>query len=188
MDELIQLTVAGDRNAFEEIYQRTVPSIYRTVHFLIGESSDAEDVIQEIYIQVYKSLPKFKAGHPFQPWVTGIAVRQVNTYRRKRWRKFGLLQKAAILGREVETDFSEDVVKKLENRELLLALEKLPYKLKQVIILLYLNEYSQEEVAGILGIPLGTVKSRLSAGLKKLRGTPWNMTPMLRKVEKRNGY
>ncbi len=65
--------------------------------------------------------------------------------------------------------FSNDVVSKISNQKLIELIHKLPYKLKQVIILRYLHDYSQEEVAQILHIPIGTVKSRIHAALKKLR-------------------
>ena len=66
----------------------------------------------------------------------------------------------------VQIDFSNDVVSKISNQKLIELIHKLPYKLKQVIILRYLHDYSQEEVAEILHIPIGTVKSRIHAALK----------------------
>lgn len=69
----------------------------------------------------------------------------------------------------MQIDFSNDVVSKISNQKLIKLIHKLPYKLKQVIILRYLHDYTQEEVAHILHIPIGTVKSRIHAALKKLR-------------------
>lgn len=83
----------------------------------------------------------------------------------------------------LEHDFTSDVVERLSNRRLLASVGRLPFKLKQVIILHYLNEYSQEESAAILGIPLGTVKSRIHAALQKLRQKPDNHTLFKGKVE-----
>ena len=78
-------------------------------------------------------------------------------------------KKAEEQRKPVQSDFSNDVVSKISNRKLIELIHKLPYKLKQVIILRYLHDYSQEEVAEILHIPIGTVKSRIHSALKKLR-------------------
>ncbi|RAR38533.1 sigma factor, partial [Paenibacillus sp. MDMC362] len=66
---LISLTLAGSRDAFGELYEATIKDVYNTVYFLIREPSDAEDVVQEIYIQVYRSLEKFDVSRPFRPWL-----------------------------------------------------------------------------------------------------------------------
>lgn len=186
-EELVTLALAGDRQAFDRLYDQTIQVIYRTVHFLVGNSSDAEDIVQETYVEMYRNLSKFKEGRAFQPWLIGIAIRQVNAYRRKKWMRFRLFQKASGQGTEIEADFAPDVVDRLANRELVAMLEQLPYKLKQVVILRYLNEYSQEEVAAILEIPVGTVKSRLHAALSKLRGLSKTGFQMSQEVEK-HGY
>lgn len=78
-------------------------------------------------------------------------------------------KKAEEQRKPVQIDFSNDVVSKISNQKLIELIHKLPYKLKQVIILRYLHDYSQEEVAEILHIPIGTVKSRIHSALKKLR-------------------
>ncbi|WP_236692999.1 sigma-70 family RNA polymerase sigma factor [Aneurinibacillus tyrosinisolvens] len=170
MNKLIDRTIAGDREAFGEIYEKTIDNVSRTVHFLLGDKSSFDDVLQEIYLQIYKSLPGFDRKRPFRPWVTGIAIRQVNSYRRKNWMLFRIAAKKREQEEEkTEPDFSGDVVDRLENEELLRQIESLPYKLKQVVILRYLHDYSQEEVAQILDIPAGTVKSRIHSALQKLR-------------------
>lgn len=74
---LVALTLAGSRDAFGELYEATIKDVYKTVCFLVKEQSDAEDVIQEIYMQVYRSLDKFDANRPFRPWLMGIVMRQI---------------------------------------------------------------------------------------------------------------
>ena len=75
------------------------------------------------------------------------------------------------------------MVDKISNLSLLASVERLPYKLKQVIVLRYLNEYTQEEISAILRIPLGTVKSRIHAALQKLRQKRVNNMIIKGKVE-----
>ncbi|MEC0239997.1 sigma-70 family RNA polymerase sigma factor [Paenibacillus dokdonensis] len=167
---LIALTLDGSRDAFGELYEVTIKDVYKTVYFLIREPSDAEDVIQEIYIQVYRSLGKFDINRPFRPWLMGVVMRQIQSHRRKSWTNVRAIKKAEQIDQAaVVYDFSSEVINKVSNRSLLASVDRLPYKLKQVVILHYLNDYTQEEIAHTLEIPLGTVKSRIHAALQKMR-------------------
>ena len=181
--QLIALTLAGSREAYSELYEITIRDVYQTVHFLVREPSDVDDVVQEIYIQVHRSLGQFDVTRPFRPWLMGLIMRQIHAYRRKRWTHLRILKKAEQVDQAIEHDFSSEVVDKMSNLPLLESVERLPYKLKQVVILHYLNEYSQEEIAAILGIPLGTVKSRIHAALQKLRQKRVNNIIFKEKVE-----
>ena len=154
--ELIKSTLAGSMEAYRKLYEITVQDVYRTVRFLVTNVTDSDDIVQEIYISVYRSLQHYDLTRPFRPWLTAIAIRQVQTYRRQRWRHFRLLQKAEVR-EEVEQDFSLELTDKMSQQALIHVVNKLPFKLKQVVILHYLNQYTQEEIAQILSIPLGTV-------------------------------
>ncbi|OAB45477.1 sigma-70 family RNA polymerase sigma factor [Paenibacillus glacialis] len=145
--KLIALTLAGSREAYSELYEITIQDVYKTVHFLIGDPSDVDDVVQEIYIQVHRSLPQFDINRPFPPWLMGLVMRQILAYRRKRWTHLRITKKAEEYEQTMTYDFSHHVVDKLSNHSLLSSVEHLPYKLKHVVILHYLSEYSQEEVA-----------------------------------------
>ncbi|ACK95176.1 sigma-70 family RNA polymerase sigma factor [Bacillus thuringiensis] len=166
---LIQLTLSGNKEAYSELYDKTIQEVYKTAHFLIEDKTDVDDVVQEIYIQLYESLRKYDSEKPFRPWLIGLAIKQIHSYRRKRWMRLRIIKKAEEQRKPVQIDFSNDVVSKISNKKLIELIHKLPYKLKQVIILRYLHDYSQEEVAQILHIPIGTVKSRIHSALKKLR-------------------
>ncbi|KWU65422.1 RNA polymerase subunit sigma [Bacillus mycoides] len=167
--DLIQLTLSGNKEAYSELYDKTIQEVYKTAHFLIEDQADVDDIVQEIYIQLYESLRKYDIEKPFRPWLIGLAIKQIHSYRRKRWMRLRIIKKAEEQRKPVQIDFSSDVVSKISNQKLIELIHKLPYKLKQVIILRYLHDYSQEEVAQILYIPIGTVKSRIHAALKKLR-------------------
>ncbi|WP_341517969.1 sigma-70 family RNA polymerase sigma factor [Bacillus paramobilis] len=166
---LIHLTLSGNKEAYSDLYDKTIQEVYKTAHFLIEDKTDVDDVVQEIYIQLYESLRKYDSEKPFRPWLIGLAIKQIHSYRRKRWMRLRIIKKAEEQRKPVQIDFSNDVVSKISNQKLIELIHNLPYKLKQVIILRYLHDYSQEEVAQILHIPIGTVKSRIHAALKKLR-------------------
>ncbi|MED4731334.1 sigma-70 family RNA polymerase sigma factor [Aneurinibacillus migulanus] len=185
---IISQAASGDKEAFGRLYDCTIQDISGTVRFLLNDKTGFEDVIQEIYIEVYKSLPKFDLSRSFRSWVIGIAVRQVNNYRRKTWRLFRLLEKnRQYETQDMEPDFTASVANRLDSRELIEQIDRLPYKYRQVIVLRYLHEYSQEEIARILEIPVGTVKSRIHSALKKLRGGRSAEEYFLQKVGERHG-
>ncbi|WP_440112561.1 sigma-70 family RNA polymerase sigma factor [Paenibacillus sp. QZ-Y1] len=182
--ELAELTRAGAYEAYGELYEKTVKDVYRTVRFLIKDPSDAEDLVQEIYIQAYRSLERYDSKCPFRPWLMGVTMRQVQNYRRRRLMQFRFRKRIEKSDAGMEYDFSTELINKLANRPLLEQVRRLPYKLQQVVTLHYLNEYTQEEISCILEIPLGTVKSRIHAALAKLRQKE-KMNPSIRgKVEK----
>ncbi|WP_151733063.1 sigma-70 family RNA polymerase sigma factor [Paenibacillus tengchongensis] len=181
--QLIELTLAGSREAFGELYEATVEDVYKAVRFFVSAPSDAEDVVQEIYMEVHRSLGRYDRSRPLRPWLMGVAMRQIQSHRRKGWRQLRIRLKAEQSGLSIEEDFAREVVERLANRPLLAAVHTLPFKLKQVVILHYGQEYSQEEIAAILDIPLGTVKSRIYAALQKLRRKHRADTIRIGKVE-----
>ncbi|MFM9278769.1 sigma-70 family RNA polymerase sigma factor [Paenibacillus jiagnxiensis] len=184
---LVQLSLEGSREAFSALYEATIQDVYKTVHYLTEEKTDVDDIVQEIYIQVHKSLKRYDASKPFRPWLTGLAIRQIHAYRKKRWMRLRIGIKALNYTSEKEEDFSPQIVEKISNRSLLAAVNQLPFKQKQAVVLRYLNEYTQEEIAEILDIPVGTVKSRIHAALQKLRQRYERRILIPGKVEKFHG-
>ncbi len=74
---LIERTLSGNQEAYSELYDITIQDVYKTAHFLIEEKTDVDDVVQEIYIQLYQSLSKYNREKPFKPWLIGLAIRQM---------------------------------------------------------------------------------------------------------------
>ncbi|MBU8879791.1 sigma-70 family RNA polymerase sigma factor [Bacillus sp. FJAT-29790] len=181
-NQIIELILSGNKQAYGELYEKTIQDVYKNVHFLIEEKADVDDLVQEVYIQVYKSLRKYDRNRPFKSWLIGIVIKQIQAYRRKRWMFLRIVKKAEEYVQVTEMDFSTDVIDRMTNQQLVHLVNDLPFKLKQVIILRYLNDHSQEEVAKILEIPIGTVKSRINAALTKLRAKEQNGKILLEKV------
>lgn len=167
--KLINLIGVGDKEACGELYEKTIQDVFKTVHFLVEEKTDVDDLVQDIYIQVFKSIKKFDVERKFKPWLMGIVLKQINAYRRKKWMIFRTVKKVEEFKEEKELDFSTEVIEKITNKQLVKLVDELPYKLKQVVILRYLNDYTQDEISAILEVPIGTVKSRINAALTKLR-------------------
>lgn len=90
---LIQLTLSGNKETYSELYDKTIQEVYKTAHFLIDDKADVDDVVQEIYIQLYESLRKYDSEKPFRPWLIGLAIKQIHSYRRKRWMRLRIIKK-----------------------------------------------------------------------------------------------
>ncbi|WP_078552857.1 sigma-70 family RNA polymerase sigma factor [Bacillus alkalicellulosilyticus] len=167
LNHLITQTLSRNKQAFGELYERTIQDVYTTIHFLVDEKADVDDIVQETYMQVYKNLAKFDQTRAFKPWITGIAIKQIHSYRRKKWLRLRVIKKVEVSNCVMQK--TDSISEHISNKEIAEDVNHLPYKLKQVIILHYLNDLSQEEVAKVLNIPVGTVKSRIHGGLVKLR-------------------
>lgn len=170
MEAAVKQVLAGDVEAFAEVYNQSINQVYRTLFFLTENKADVDDIVQEVYVELFKNLYKYDSTRSFQAWLYGITIKQHQAYRRRRWRQSRKESKEMQLRAPgLDTDISIAVVDRMTNQSLLEDIETLSYKLKQVIILHYLNELTQEEISEALQIPLGTVKSRIHLALKELR-------------------
>ncbi|MGZ4031451.1 MAG: sigma-70 family RNA polymerase sigma factor [Tumebacillaceae bacterium] len=169
LHHLLDKLVAGDQAAFEAVYEHTIDDVYRTVAFLVFDRQDIQDIVNEVYIQMWKSLHTYDRTRAFRFWLHGLVVRQVQDWKRKVWRRLRLLDRKKSLEVEEFAETDRTVLQSETRQELSDALQHLSYKLRVVIILRYFHSYSLEEIATLLHIPVGTVKSRHHLALKKLR-------------------
>ncbi|WP_400164372.1 sigma-70 family RNA polymerase sigma factor [Brevibacillus sp. TJ4] len=170
--DLLPLTeqmAKGDVSAFRKVYEMTHKDVYRTVAFLVYNRQDIEDIVHEVYIRMWQSFHSYDRKRPFRHWLHGIAIRQVQDWKRKAWRRMRIFERATQY-RQDDSDWTDDAVLQSETqRELLTAIRQLSYKLRVVVILRYFHDYSLEEIADLLNIPVGTVKSRHHLAVKELR-------------------
>jgi len=141
--------------------------IYRTATRMLGERSRAEDVAQEVYLQAWKSFERFEPGTNCRAWLYKILFHCVNHHRRK-WFRFPLLKETEEF-LESNLVSAEPIPQHLTDAEVLSALDKIPADYRAVILMVDVEEFAYKEAAEIIGIPIGTVMSRLSRGRKLLR-------------------
>jgi RNA polymerase sigma-70 factor (ECF subfamily) len=157
---------AGDTDAYAVLVRRHAPVAMRTAA-LLGAGSDAEDVVQEALVKAYRSLGSFRTDRPFRPWLLRIVANEArNAHRtaiRRSAREAGSAFPPALL------DPSAEVVDRAEKERLLAAVGRLPDKLGHVVVCRYLLDLDEASTAVVLGVPRGTVKSRLARGLARLR-------------------
>ena len=144
---------------------------FRTAYLITGSAADAEESAQDGFVKAYRALGRFRRGAPFRPWVLEIVANEARNRRRSSGRRTALALRAA--GEVPSGDAApspEGAVLAAEEREgLLAAVNRLREDDRLVIGCRYFLELSEEETAGALGVRRGTVKSRLSRALERLR-------------------
>jgi len=139
--------------------------------WLLGAGEDADDVVQEAFVKAFRSLPKFRAGEPFVPWLLSIVANETKNLLRSRHRRTALALRLSALEPDAapDTPFDEAVASERRAR-LLAAVNALPDRERQALVCRYFLDLSEAETAQVLQWPLGSVKSRTSRALGRLRG------------------
>ncbi|MBI1763315.1 MAG: sigma-70 family RNA polymerase sigma factor [Acidobacteria bacterium] len=152
---------------FETVALPHLNDLYRAARHTLGNQTAAEDVVQETYLQAWKSFHRFAAGTNCRAWLFKILFHVIQHHRRKNWRLQTLGEREEFL---LETlPYEAPLSQHLSDEEVLQALNRLPENFRAVILLADVEEFAYKEVARILNIPIGTVMSRLNRGRKLLR-------------------
>ena len=141
--------------------------IYRTATRLLSDSTRAEDVLQEVYLQAWKSFDRFETGTNCRAWLFKILFNTLHHYRRK-WFNVRIVKESEELIEQTAA-YAPPVPEQITDEEILAALAGVPEDFKSVVLLVDVEEFSYRETAGILSVPIGTVMSRLSRGRRLLR-------------------
>ena len=153
---------------FETVALPHLHDLYRAARHTLGNQTAAEDVVQETYLQAWKSFHRFAAGTNCRAWLFKILFHVIQHHRRKNWRLQTLGEQEEFL---LETlTYEAPLPQQLNDEDVLQALKRLPENFRVVILLADVEEFAYKEVARILNIPIGTVMSRLNRGRKLLRG------------------
>jgi len=153
---------------FEAAAMPHLADLYRSASLLIGDRSQAEDLVQEVYLEAWKSFHRFELGTNCRAWLFKILFHRLHHLRR-RWIKDSKLQAFASPSGEDQWAAEPPVPQEIRDEDILLALEKTPLEFREVVLMADVEELSYKEIAAALKIPLGTVMSRLSRGRKLLR-------------------
>ena len=180
-DDLIRRAQAGDVRAFETLVRAHIPRLRRFAKSFSRDSSDADDLAQEALIKVYKSLRLYRYQAAFSTWLYAIVRNSFLDSARSRAGRERSLQEPlepvhAEKGGEGGAPGADDLIhEKQERQRLWRAVRQLPTDFRTTLVLFDLEGKSYDEISGIEGIPVGTVKSRLNrarAQLRKLLGEP----------------
>jgi RNA polymerase sigma factor (sigma-70 family) len=169
-DGLIAAALRGDTAAFEQLVRRHYPVAIAAARSF-GGREDAEDIVQDAFVRAFAKLHRFQSGRPFRPWLVKIVANESSHYRRSRGRRDALASRSAARAQNGPAAVDETVSLSLAEERLLGAVRSLGERDRMVIVCRYLLELSEQETADVLGCPPGTVKSRLSRALERLRQT-----------------
>jgi len=191
-EELLACFRRGEREAFGVLVRRYEGELYGYLRRYLGDGELADDVFQNTFLQVFTKIGQYEPGRPVRPWLYTIATHQaIDAIRRNgRHQAISLDQErpepgygeVAQLGGMLESRHAQPLEHAQgEERRLLVraSVDRLPDFLRQVVVLAYYQELKYKEIADILGIPVGTVKSRLHAALARLQEA-WANVPALK--------
>lgn len=171
--ELVERARRGDTDAYEDLVRRHQSVARRTAYVLCGSWAEADDACQEGFVKAWTALTRFREDAPFRPWVLQIVANEARNRRRSAGRRAQLALRAAAVGFAGSLagpgSPEEAALEAERHQSLLAALHTLSDRDQQVVACRYLVGLSEAETAAALGWPVGTVKSRLSRALGRLR-------------------
>ena len=159
----------GDDTAFGMLVERHQTVAFRTAYVICGDAADAEDAAQDGFIKARAAMGRFRAGAPFRPWLLTIVANEARNRRRAAGRRSALALRAAAEPVAPVPAPEAAALAGSDRRELAAALARLGPEHREVIALRFLLDLSEAECAAALGCRPGTVKSRLSRALARLR-------------------
>ena len=167
---LVERAQRGDVRAYEELVRRYQDVAFRLAYTILGSAEEAEDAAQEGFVRAYHALDRFRRGAPLRPWILTIVANAARTRRATAARHPTLTLGAATHPSDDSAQSPEAVALIAEQRrELLGAVNALRIDDQRVIAYRYFLDLSEAEMAAVLGCARGTVKSRLSRALGRLR-------------------
>jgi len=197
-DALVLALCQGDENAYEVLIQRFQQPVYNLVCRLLNDPSDACDIVQEVFLKVFRNIGAFRGNSSLKTWIYRIAVNEA--YNHRRWFSRHLRKEVALGAEEGARNYEDsltdpgrtpfDLAADRETRALVeAALSKLNEKFRAAVVLRDIEDLSYEEIATVLDVSLGTVKSRILRGREALRKVlegrlqadrtvPWSRQPL----------
>jgi RNA polymerase sigma-70 factor (ECF subfamily) len=183
---LIERAKQGDQAAYEELVRQYQDIAFRTAYLITHSATEAEDATQDAFIKAFYALDRFHTGAPFRPWFLRIAANEARNRRTAAYRR-PTLALSAVEDRpsgDAALSPEEAALAADQSRTLLAAVERLREEDQLVVAARYFLDLSEAEMADVLDCPRGTVKSRLSRAIGRLRDV---MTPEPETVEHAEG-
>ena len=162
-------TASGAPNSTAQFEAEALPhlnDLYRAAASILHSRTEAEDAVQEAYLQALKSYQRFTPGTNCRAWLFRILFHVISHQRRKWFSRFVYSEREAL---EQTAVYVEPIAEQLTDDELIQAFRKLPQQFAEVVMLSDVQEFSYKEIQETLEIPIGTVMSRLSRGRQLLR-------------------
>lgn len=179
--DLIASARQGDAAAWETLARQYQEPVFRLAYLLVGDADEAEDVAQEAFIRALQALDRFDASRPLRPWLLRITANLARNRRRSVGRYWAALQRLFWAQPNAAMNVEDKSLQRLEAQHLWQAVRRLNPADQQVIYLRYFLSVPEAEMATVLGVAPGTVKSRLHRALNRLRAIVEREFPLLQK-------
>jgi RNA polymerase sigma factor (sigma-70 family) len=168
--QLVAHAREGDGRAYAELVRAHQDVAFRTAMLITGDAADAEEAAQDAFLKAWRALPRFREGRPLRPWLLTIVANEARNRRRGAGRREGLVLRAAAAAPQAAPPGPEALaVAGAQRTALLDALGRLREADRVVLGCRFLLDLSEAETAAALGVRPGTVKSRTSRALDRLR-------------------
>jgi RNA polymerase sigma-70 factor (ECF subfamily) len=168
---LVEMVKSGSEIAFNELVKRYMKKAHSIAYQFVGNSQDAKDLSQDVFIKIYQSISSFKEGYKFFSWFYRILLNHCINFKKRKHILDDIdeLKGHNILKSSDET-FLDDEINLMELKEIVHnAISKLPLRQRKVVILCEIEGFSQNDASKILNISEGTVRSRLFYAKKRLK-------------------
>lgn len=159
---------AGDREAFDRLFRMLQEPLYRYIFSLVGARAPAEDVLQEVFILIYRKIRWLREPELLRPWVYRIATREAFKHLKRERRWTDKAEDESVL-LDLPAPSRDDLAPEMIAQLVAQLVERLSPASRAVIVLHYLHEMPLAEIAEVMGVAVGTVKSRLAYGLDLMR-------------------
>ena len=156
----MEAVARGDERALASLIERYAARIHAHLRRMTGDRDDADDLLQDTWVRVARGARRFDAGRRVRPWLYGIASNLARDLHRRRQ----VRTRAALAERTPEGP--SPPFERIDLRE---RLARLPDRLREVVLLRYYGDLDEAEMAAALGVPRGTVKSRLHGAIRELK-------------------
>lgn len=168
--ELVRRAQAGDADAYGELVRVHRRSALRVATVVLGTAEGADDVVQQASERAWRAIGRFRPDRAFRPWLLRVVANTARNDRRSRGRRANLALRATVRAAADVVATPEDlVVTEVERQRVVAALNRLRADDRLVIALRHFEQLSEREMVEVLGRPAGTVKSRLSRAVARLR-------------------
>jgi RNA polymerase sigma factor (sigma-70 family) len=176
---LIRHAANGDAAAWEPLVLAHQEAVFRLSYLLLGDPDDAEDIAQETFLRAWNHLERFDTTRPLRPWLLSIASNLASNRRRSAGRYLSALARAFRNEPASSPSIEEKSTQHMQASHLWKAVQTLSVPDQQIVYLRYFLDLSVAETAEVLNVAKGTVKSRLSRALERLRGIIQHDFPVL---------
>ncbi len=177
--EWIVRACQGDEAAYEALVRQHQEAVFQLAYLFTGDADEAEDIAQETFIAALRALPRFDTTRPMRPWLLRITANLAHNRRRSLGRYLNALRRTLLAEPPGEATAEAESAQRWEAQALWEAVRRLSSTDQEVIYLRYFMELSINETADVLKVEPGTVKSRLSRALERLRGVVQRDFPVL---------